>query len=186
MSKKELPSPELLRQLLRYEPDTGKLYWKERTPDLFTNGARSADCECARWNAQFAGKEAFTSISIRYKVGSIFYAQYKAHRIIWSIFYNDCSDFTIDHINGDSCDNRIVNLRKSNALDNMRNRKLQSNNKSGALGVCWYKASRKWKAYIKNNKKNIHLGYFDNLDDAIAARKEAEAKYGFHPNHGRR
>jgi len=180
MSTKELPSPELLRQLLRYDPDTGKLYWKERTPDMFKK-----ESDCKAWNKRYAGKEAFKATVMGYKVGNIFDVQYKAHRVIWSIFYNDCSGFTIDHINGDSTDNRIVNLRKSNALDNMKNRKLQLNNKSGALGVCWFKGSNKWKAYIKDNKKNIHLGYFDSLDDAIAARKKAEAKYGFHPNHGR-
>lgn len=181
MSAKDLPSPELLRQLLRYEPETGKLYWRTRTPDMFK---READC--TPWNNRHSGQEAFKATVMGYKVGDIFGVKYKAHRIIWSIFYDDCSDFTIDHINGDGSDNRIVNLRKSNPLDNMRNRKVQSNNTSGTLGVCWYKSGAKWKAYIKDNKRNIHLGYFENIEDAIAARKEAEAKYGFHPNHGKR
>lgn len=42
------------------------------------------------------------------------------------------------------------------------------------VGVCWSKANKKWKAYIKIDGKQKHLGYFDNKEDAIKARKEAE------------
>ena len=42
------------------------------------------------------------------------------------------------------------------------------------VGVCWSKPNNKWKAYIKIDGKQKHLGYFDNKEDAIAARKEAE------------
>ena len=41
-------------------------------------------------------------------------------------------------------------------------------------GVCWSKSNNKYKAYIKIDGKQKHLGYYDNLDDAIKARKQAE------------
>ena len=51
------------------------------------------------------------------------------------------------------------------------------NNTSGVKGVMWEKSKSKWKAGIRVNYKQIHLGYFDNKEDAIAARLTAEKKY---------
>ena len=53
------------------------------------------------------------------------------------------------------------------------NRRLQSNNTSGYTGVSFDKKTNKWMARI--NK--VTLGYFENIEDAIKARKEAEIKY---------
>ncbi len=91
----------------------------------------------------------------------------------------------VDHINGDGLDNRRKNIRLATAGDNMRNRRLNSNNRSGVSGVCWAKDSRKWQAQIKVEGHMLYLGQFDELDDAIAARLTAEKEHGFHENHGR-
>lgn len=55
--------------------------------------------------------------------------------------------------------------------------KLHKNNKSGHKGVTWLKSRNKWRAYIGYQSKQIALGYFDNKEDAITARKKAEEKY---------
>ena len=39
------------------------------------------------------------------------------------------------------------------------------------------KNRNKWIAQITVNYKNIHLGRYENIEDAIKARKEAEVKY---------
>ena len=46
----------------------------------------------------------------------------------------------------------------------------------GIPGVCWSKSNNKYKAYIKIDNKQHHLGYYDNLEDAIQARRQAEEK----------
>ena len=51
-------------------------------------------------------------------------------------------------------------------------------NTSGVTGVNWLKKNQKWRAYITVGDKQIHLGSFENKEDAIKARKEAEIKYG--------
>jgi hypothetical protein len=38
--------------------------------------------------------------------------------------------------------------------------------------VTWCKRSKKWQSYITLNRKSIHLGYFDDIDDAQQARKQ--------------
>lgn len=66
----------------------------------------------------------------------------------------------------------------------MSNRSLPSNNKSGIIGVRLEQG--KWRAQIAYKGKKIHIGMFDILEDAIAARKKEESRLGFHDNHGRK
>lgn len=90
----------------------------------------------------------------------------------------DVADKTVevDHINGDYYDNRKSNLRLCDHNKNMKNTKLYNNNTSGVKGVYFSNREGKWKAYITCDKKQIHLGTFDNLDEAISVRKEIEIK----------
>ena len=74
-------------------------------------------------------------------------------------------------------DNRKSNLEIKTASQNNINSSMYSNNTSGVKGVSWHKRLRKWGAYIQINKKHIRLGYFNNKQDAINARKQAEKKY---------
>jgi len=62
---------------------------------------------------------------------------------------------------------------------------LNPQNTSGTMGVSWYKDRKKWYARISSDDEVIFLGMFDHKEDAIAARKAAEVKYGYHPNHGK-
>lgn len=83
----------------------------------------------------------------------------------------------IDHINHNTCDNRKKNLRIVTSSQNSFNRRMQSNNTSGITGVFYAKDRNKWRAFIKIGEKQTYLGQFDNKEDAIKARKEAEEKY---------
>ena len=185
MTAEKLLSPTTLRKLLRYEPETGKLYWRERTSDMFVDGRRSAEWACKAWNGKHAGKEAFTALGGGYLYGGVLGKFYIAHRVIWAIWNGDWPSEQIDHINGDRCDNRIKNLRAVSHAENGKNQKLSVTSTSGVCGIHWYKRSSKWSAEITVNGSKKHLGYFIEKSDAIAARKDAEIKYGFHPNHGR-
>ena len=82
-----------------------------------------------------------------------------------------------DHKNRNPLDNRKENLRYATAQENARNRTRQRNNTSGFIGVSWHKQINKWCARIKVNGHSIHIGSYDNKDDAIIARLNAEVKY---------
>lgn len=116
---------------------------------------------------------------------SINYRRYLAHRLAWLYVYGEWPPREIDHINHIRSDNRICNLRAADRIDNLKNRSLQKNSMSGITGVSWHAARRKWIAAIMVNKKYIHLGYFENIEDARDVRKQADIKYGFHENHGK-
>lgn len=85
--------------------------------------------------------------------------------------------YDIDHINHNKKDNRKNNLRICSHQNNARNSMISKNNTSGITGVYWSKISNKWYAYIMVDRKNIHLGVFSNINDAIKVRKDAEDKY---------
>jgi len=92
----------------------------------------------------------------------------KVHRLIWFIHYGELPNFTIDHINGNRSDNRIVNLRDVTVQENNKNRKKKS------TGVFFNKNRSKWQSYICSNNKTTYLGIFDKKEDAIKARLIAE------------
>ena len=92
------------------------------------------------------------------------------HRFIM----NPKNDEYIDHINGIKYDNRRSNLRVCTNSQNLMNRGLQGNNKSGVTGVYWRPEKNKWQAQIKVNGVNKYLGIFKTIEEAKKVRTEAE------------
>ncbi len=184
MKKKSIPI-ETLRALLSCDSAAGTLTWRHRPLEYFAE-AKKPERACAIWNTRFAGKEAFTSGDGRgYRQGSILNSLYSTHRVVWAMTTGAWPEDDIDHINGVRTDNRIENLRAVTRAENLRNAAIYSTNTSGVVGVSWHKAAGKWSAQITADGKKIHLGLFDDLEEAIAARAAADIEYGYHENHGR-
>lgn len=110
--------------------------------------------------------------------------KYMAHRLAWLFTYGYFPKHEIDHINHNRCDNSILNLREVKKKDNLKNKKLCKNNKTGQMGVYWRQNRNCWVANICVDGKNIYLGSSRFFDEIVKIRKEAEVKYGFHKNHG--
>lgn len=181
MAAKALIHPDALRQLLRYDPETGKLFWRERQTSMFANETRAR-----QWNARCAGREALaTKHGAGYKCGPVMNHLLLAHRVIFALVNGEWPDGEVDHINGDRADNRWCNLRSVSHQDNAKNRAIGRGNSSGLMGVHWNKANRCWIAEIKVDGVKHHLGSFGSKEAAFAARKNAEDMHGFHRNHGR-
>lgn len=167
-----IPSPDTLREILRYEPETGKLYWKPRAREMF-----SSDRIWKSWNGEFAGKEAFTTVNGGYYKGKIFGGSHQAHRVIWAMCTGAWPQDQIDHRNRNRLDNRIQNLRAADHRQNQRNQPSYRNNTSGIKGVSWHKLTGKWMAGIRVNGKRMHLGLFASKHDAGAAYMNAAKRY---------
>lgn len=172
---------DLLLELLRYEPETGKLYWRERSEHLFEETASmTAAHNMRRWNSTFAGKEAFANATTHgYARSTIFGSHYAKHRIIWLMVTGEQPE-QIDHINGDPSDNRFSNLRAVCKSQNMRNIRLRKDNSSGHVGVSRASKGNSWEVMLAGR----YLGSFPTKEEAIAARKAAEAEQGFSRRHG--
>lgn len=97
----------------------------------------------------------------------------RMHRLVM----NCPEEFDVDHIEHDEWDNRKEFLRITTRSQNCMNQIIPKNNTSGVKGVNWDSQSNKWKVRISINGKETHIGLFDNLEEAIIARKEAELTY---------
>ena len=74
------PTPEQCRALLRYEPETGRLFWLPRPESMFTAGWHQRS-----WNTRYAGQEAFTATLDGYKKGAMFDRVLYAHHVAWAV-----------------------------------------------------------------------------------------------------
>lgn len=77
----------------------------------------------------------------------------------------------VDHINGDSLDNRKENLRVVAHKHNTQNFGVRYDNKSGYRGVSWSTSRKKWCAYVRLNGVNKNLGRYDHVEEAAKAVK---------------
>ena len=78
--------------------------------------------------------------------------------------------YEVDHISMDTLDNRSSNLRIVTHQQNQINHSLQRNNSSGVSGVDYYTRNEKYRARIKVSQQEIHLGYYDDFEEAVQAR----------------
>ena len=146
----------------------------ETTFVKFTNKDKYFLCDTEDWDKlkQYAwheDDEGYAKTNINNKI-------FPMHRLVM----NCPEDMQVDHVYQVSrgvCDNRKKNLRITTALVNSRNCVKSKNNTSGYNGVYWLKNLKKWAARITYNYNTLYLGSFDNIEDAIKARKEAEKKY---------
>jgi hypothetical protein len=93
---------------------------------------------------------------------------FKVHRLIF-LWHHGYMPEQVDHINGVRSDSRIENLRAATFGQNQQNKRLQKNNTSGFKGVYWREENKKWYVTIASNKKQIYLGRYGSLLDAVAA-----------------
>ena len=165
-----LPSADELRRMFSYV--NGVLCFNRRR-------------ECPDWwNERFAGKPAGSKHSRGYIKITINYQIFLAHRIVFKMFHG-FDPKQIDHINGKPSDNRIQNLRSVDSLQNSQNKRLSARNKTGVNGVCRDQKGR-WRAHISVEGNHIDIGRFRTKEEAVKARQEADKKYNFHKNHGRK
>jgi len=152
-----IPSANILRELLKYDPLTGIFTWKE------TRG-RVRKGEVAGWKKKGTR---YTKISVN---GVIYYA----HRLAWVMYYEQEPPAIIDHIDRDKCNNRIANLRDTTQARNNYNTGTPRNNTSGFKGVRVKPSRRKkFQAYIAINGKQQSLGYYLTGAEASEAYQQA-------------
>ncbi len=149
----EAMQPELtadeVRKLLRYDQETGKLFWLVRSAIHVSPGDE----------AGYVEPNGYISVSIRKRA-------YKSHRLIWLMVTGDWPAACIDHINGVRADNRLVNLRQATKAQNNTNSMTPKTNTSGYKGVTWNKYSGKFLAQIRFKRKSYFLGYFTEAEEA--------------------
>jgi len=178
---KEMPPLKFLNECFELR-DEGLLFWRVRPREHFNSdsGWKIANTRCSNTEAGGIGAKGYRCIQVPS------YGIAKVHRIIYSMYHETALDVAlyIDHINGNKLDNRPENLRLVSPLENTRNACMSTHNTSGINGVHWFKRGCKWRAQIRVEDKLLHLGTFHTIEEAAAARKAADIKYGFSERHG--
>ena len=128
------------------------------------------------WRSEIALKpngEIRTVYAVRKpRVSETYTCTVRMHRIILN-----CPDnLQVDHVNGNGLDNRRENLRIVTESQNTQNQRIKSSNKSGHKGVFWHKHRNKWMAQIGIEGRQIYLGSFINIEDAVFEYERASEK----------
>ena len=155
-----------LKEILSYDPETGIFIWLVSNSNRVRIGSEAG-----------AYSQGYCRISVNGKI-------YSAHRLAFLYMTGEFPVDHVDHIDHDRRNNKWSNLRTVTYKENSKNRSIYKRNKSGFTGVCWHKASAKWRVRIKIDGKDRHLGYFTDKKLAIAARSAANIEFGYHENHG--
>ena len=139
--------------LLSYDRNTGVFVW------LVSRGSVKP--------GRLAGTKTFGRGKwyLKIKVDRRFYA---AQSFAWLLEYSEWPKM-LDHINGDSLDNRIENLRKCNMSQNKGNSRVYKNNLSGAKGVFQDKETGKYRVTIQCKRKRKYIGSYHKLEEAKEA-----------------
>lgn len=179
------PPVEFLAEALELTSD-GKLVWRVRpqTHFLTLKGMRI-------FNTQYAGTPAGQVLFPlkNYRVVWITFNgkryQIMEHIVVWALTYGEYPSGEIDHKDGNGFNNCPYNLRLTDRVGNMHNKRQYKNNSSGHVGVNWYSRYSKWAAQGTHEGKKKTLGYFERLEDAVAARQAWEEGKGFSDRHGK-
>lgn len=155
---------QLSLSLFRYDESSGDLYW----------------LNSHKKNPRVAGRLAGT-ISVKgYRVIGIGKQKIYAHQIVWLMHNGPIEDgLCIDHIDGNTLNNRIDNLRATTLSKNQRNRRLIKTSSTGIHGVTRHSGG------YSVSCANQYITYNKDFFEACCARKSAELRMGFHSNHGR-
>lgn len=156
---------ELIRKFYSYNPDSG-----EFTHRLPLHEAREGDVP------GYIGNHGYIACS----VGG---TEYLVHRLIWLYMEGNLPEM-VDHINHNKLDNRWCNLREVNNTENTKNCSVSKNSVTRVNGVSFMESKGKYRAYLMVNRKHIHIGLYDTVEEAAEARAKADIDYGFHVNHG--
>ena len=160
---KPMPPIEELQKIFDYNPCTGVFTWKIKFSNRPINpGDRAGGVR---------GNSDKKYISLKCQGRSL-----QAHRVAWYMYHReDPGSLHVDHINGDSTDNRICNLRLATDQQNSQNRKTGKNNTSGFKGVySSYLQSKPYEGVVWNKGKKKIVGYFKTAEEAGNAVKKAK------------
>lgn len=171
-----MPTQKYLKECFSYNKTDGLLTWIDRPQKHFkTKQAWKA------FNSNFSGTIAGCVSKRGYRVLTMDCKRHYAHRLIY-IFCNGSLSNQVDHIDGVRDNNKLSNLRDVGSIDNLKNKRINHNNKSGIPGV--RRVSNCFTVSI-GATKNGYIGTFNDFFEACCARKSAENSHSYHKNHGR-
>lgn len=151
----------VLMEEIHYDPETGIFRWKVKP----SKNRQIGDV--------IGGKPTDKGyLRVRYKK-----TLYLAHRLAWFYVHGVWPKVSIDHINGDKSDNRVVNLREADHSTNKANIPVKRNNKTGFKGVFWVKREQRFVAQLDKDGVRVFCKYCRTIEEAADAYDRAAIEY---------
>jgi hypothetical protein len=152
---------EFLRECFSYDPETGVIRWRTRPEEHFPSAA-----DAAAWNTQNAGTVAFASpdasgycrAEVRYEGRRL---RLTAGRVAF-VIHHGSSPRIVDHVDGDTTNNRIDNLRAASDAENMWNRR-RGKDRGGVPRGAYPGRNRRWYAQANQHNRKVYLGVYDTM-----------------------
>ena len=170
-----------LREALHYSPSTGVFTWLVRPKGHFDT-LKGWTISTGKTAGRVAGSANTARLQLTVKLDG---QQYQLHRLAFLYMEGEMPLEGVDHIDHNRQNNKWSNLRNADQALNNKNASRRKDNKSGCVGVHWAGDKHVWVAQINVDKVRTYLGQFEDFFEAVCARKSAEIRYGYHPNHGR-
>ena len=150
-----------IRENLRYDPETGHLWWIKHSDNPLSKRRRRLD------------KPVGYKETKGYLCLNLFSTTWKCHRLAWFLYYGCWPKEVLDHINGIRVDNKIENLREATQNQNEMNKKKKTECSSNYKGVWWCVNNKTWRARIRNNGTSKNLGSYTSEEAAACAYDKA-------------
>ena len=144
------------------------LFRSKRDSKYFKDGERKNNA-ISIWNSRYAGAEAGSDDGKKRIVIRIFKYNFFAHRLAFVLMEKRFPIDQIDHIDGDSLNNKWENLRECYDYQNKQNLRKRSDNKSGYIGVYKHSKNENWVAEIRFKGKKHHIGVYSTPEEAFDA-----------------
>ena len=165
----------IIENRLSYNPKTGVFKWRVDIGRKIKAGDIAGSIR----------KTKSTPLNLQRRYITVCRKAHSASRLAFVLAHGRWPVGLVDHINHNALDDRLLNLREVSVQNNLKNRGIFKRNKSGVTGVHFAKRTGKWEASIGVDNRLIFIGYFKSFEEAVKARREAEVRHGFHPNHGK-
>ena len=159
MNKSKKLTQDALKSVVRYDKETGDFYRLKSDGRVKAGLVKQKPCRRG------------------YLIMRIYGIKYKMHRLAWLYVYGEFPVGVIDHIDGDTENNKISNLRECSQRENCQNTSKKSIAKSGLKGVYSTTQENLWRSKIVVNRKRIDLGCYKTPEEAHEAYLEAKRKY---------
>lgn len=149
-------------KFISYNSETGKMFWISSYCNNIKVGEEFGTDVCSK--------------GITYRAGRILGQRIYCHVLAWFYYWAIQPEGQIDHINGNTLDNRMSNLREVSVIENSYNKKKKTTAAKLPLGVYFHKHSGRYPARIRVNKVNYFLGVFDTPEEAGNAYVKASVE----------
>lgn len=153
-------SADKFRELFRYDPETGSL----------ARLARAGGRACQAGHAGYVDPRGYPRVQINRR-------SHLVHRLAFLYMTGRWPDGDVDHIDGNTGNNKWSNLRIATKAQNLANAKRSKHNTSGFKGVYFRSDRQKWCAEIRTERRRIWLGVYETREEAVSVRKTATTKY---------